>query len=692
MRIFVFGSSITSCYWNGAATYYRGIYKNLAALGHEITFAEPDIYGRQQNRDPHEVNYADVIVYRTPGDIDGLLAQAAGADLVVKHSGVGADDELLEARVLECRSARTQVAFWDVDAPATLARVEADPGDLFRRLIPQYDFIFTYGGGAPVVRHYLALGARNCHPVYNALESHTHHPVPPDPALACDLLFVGNRLPDREKRVDEFFFRAAELAPEMNFILGGEGWSSKSLPPNVRYIGHVPTDRHNCLNCSARMVLNVNRESMAKVGFSPPTRVFEAAAAGACLISDHWTGIETFFAPGRELLVAASAADVVVYLRGIGSREAHSIGGAMRERALREHTYALRAQQVHGILQASSVSRPRPAPPRPEATGPRASSFKLVIFGLSITSSWGNGHATTFRALARALHCRGHRVVFYERNEKWYASNRDLPAPEYCELKLYDDWNSILPEVRRDLEDCDVAMVGSYCPDGIRAIEELALSRVPVKTFYDIDTPVTLAALRQRGETGYLKAAQIPLFDLYFSFTGGPILKEIEQRFGAAVALPLYCSVDPDKYYKYPIAKRYTCQMSYMGTYAADRQPKLESMLCRAALQLPDRNFIVAGPQYPKSIQWPANVHRIMHLNPRWHPHLYSSSRLTLNVTRRDMVAAGYSPSVRLFEAAACAAAMVSNLKRAEQFERAVESMRHLRLSHDAHRSEATVL
>ncbi|MGA2960914.1 MAG: glycosyltransferase [Candidatus Korobacteraceae bacterium] len=370
MRIFVFGSSLTSCYWNGAATYYRGIYKNLAALGHEISFAEPDIYGRQQHRDPHQVNYADVIVYRTPADIDGLLAQAADADLVVKHSGVGADDELLEARALECRSAHTQVAFWDVDAPATLARVEADPEDPFRRLIPQYDFIFTYGGGAPVVRHYSALGARNCHPIYNALEAETHHPVPVDPALVCDLLFVGNRLPDREKRVEEFFLRAAELAPEMRFILGGEGWSSKPLPPNVRYIGHVATNRHNILNCSARMVLNVNRESMAKVGFSPPTRVFEAAGAGACLITDYWAGIDAFFAPGRELLVAAGAADVVVYLRGIDSRQAHSIGNAMRERALKEHTYALRAAQVHVILQTSPAGAMPAAPLRP-ASPPR---------------------------------------------------------------------------------------------------------------------------------------------------------------------------------------------------------------------------------------------------------------------------------------------------------------------------------
>lgn len=263
--------------------------------------------------------------------------------------------------------------------------------------------------------------------------------------------------------------------------------------------------------------------------------------------------------------------------------------------------------------------------------------------------------------MARALHRRGHRIVFYERDAKWYASNRDLPNPEFCELRLYDTWDSVLPRVRRDLNDCDVAMIGSYFPDGIRAAEELGLSKVPVKSFYDIDTPVTIARLSERGATEYLKAEQVPLFDLYFSFTGGPLLKEIERRFGAAQALPLYCSVDPEKYYRLPIAKRYMCEMSYMGTYAADRQCKLDALLCEAARRLPDRGFIVAGPQYPKSVKWPANVKRIMHLNPRWHPHLYSSSRLSLNVTRRDMVAAGFSPSVRLFEAAACAATIVSD-------------------------------
>ena len=240
------------------------------------------------------VEYARVIVYRSPDDIEELHRhEAAGADLVVKHSGVGADDELLEARVVECRSERTRVAFWDVDAPATLARVEDNPCDPFRRLIPQYDFIFTYGGGragrasitwrwehATAIR-FITLWTRR-----------RIFPVAADPALACDLLFVGNRLPDREKRVEHFFLRAAELAPEMNFILGRRGLGPEShLPPNVRWHRACRHRQpHNRLNCSARMVLNINRESMANVGFSPPTRIFEAAGAGACLVTDRWTG------------------------------------------------------------------------------------------------------------------------------------------------------------------------------------------------------------------------------------------------------------------------------------------------------------------------------------------------------------------------------------------------------------------
>jgi spore maturation protein CgeB len=241
MKVFVFGSSLTSSYWNGAATYYRGIYKNLAELGFEITFAEPDAYGRQQHRDEEDFSYAEVMVYDSPRELPALIDKACDADLVIKHSGVGVDDALLEKLVLQCKSSTAQVAFWDVDAPATLANVEGNVLHPFRALIPEYDYIFTYGGGPRVVEHYLALGARACHPIYNALDPKTHHPVPAGEEYLCDLAFMGNRLPDRELRVEEFFLAAAEQAPECEFALGGEGWGSKPLPANVRWLGHVRT-------------------------------------------------------------------------------------------------------------------------------------------------------------------------------------------------------------------------------------------------------------------------------------------------------------------------------------------------------------------------------------------------------------------------------------------------------------------
>lgn len=354
MKLFVFGSSLTSSYWNGAATYYRGIYKNLAELGFHITFAEPDAYGRQQHRDDEDFSYAQVIVYESPHEIPALLSQACEADLVIKHSGVGVDDLLLEEAVLDCRSVGTQVAFWDVDAPATLASIEGNVLHPFRALIPEYDYIFTYGGGPPVIEHYERLGARACCPIYNGLDPETHYEVSPAPEKACDLVFVGNRLPDRERRVEEFFFAAAERGPEFKFALGGEGWGDKSLPKNVRWIGHVGTNDHNAVNCSARMVLNLNRESMVRVGYSPPTRIFEAAGAGACVITDYWEGIETFFEPGCEILVARDAGEIVDLLRTVDTKLAREMGDAMRRRALMEHTYGLRALQVREILRQST--------------------------------------------------------------------------------------------------------------------------------------------------------------------------------------------------------------------------------------------------------------------------------------------------------------------------------------------------
>jgi spore maturation protein CgeB len=352
MKIFAIGSSITSSYWNGAATYYRGIYRGLHLLGYEITFAEPDAYGRQQHRDGDDSDFAYVRswVYQTPRDLDEILRAASEADLVIKHSGVGVDDELLETRVAVLSSSTTRTAFWDVDAPATLSRVENNPNDPFRRAIPKYDFIFTYGGGKPVIDHYLRLGARSCHPIYNALDPDHHFPVPSEPRFECDLAFVGNRLPDRERRVEDFFLKAAAALPEYSFLLGGEGWAGKKTPSNVRWIGHVGTSDHNAVNCSARMVLNINRESMANVGFSPPTRIFEAAGSAACLITDAWTGVEMFFEPGREIFVTHSAEDIVRFLRTVDGEHARAIGERMRERALRDHTYKQRAREVDQIL------------------------------------------------------------------------------------------------------------------------------------------------------------------------------------------------------------------------------------------------------------------------------------------------------------------------------------------------------
>ncbi len=287
--------------------------------------------------------------------------------------------------------------------------------------------------------------------------------------------------------------------------------------------------------------------------------------------------------------------------------------------------------------------------------------MKIVVFGLSITSTWGNGHGTTFRALLRALHGRGHDIVFFEKDVEWYASNRDLPEPDFCKVILFDKWPEVLPIARKQLKDADAVMAGSYFPDGIEAIDEIADSNVAVKTFYDIDTPITVAALRAAGRTGYLEARQLPIFDVYFSFTGGPILRELETHFGARRAVPLYCSFDPQQYRRFGVNRRFACDLSYMGTYAPDRQPKINELLSAPARLLPGQSFIVAGPQYPNHLHWPSNVRRIKHLNPRWHAKFYSSSRFTLNLTRRDMVMAGYSPSVRLFEAAACGATIISD-------------------------------
>ena len=349
MKIFAFGSSIVSSYWNGAATYYRGCYKYLARLGHEITFAEPDAYGRQQHRDSDDFSYVHSVVYQPGKDLDAMLALASSADVVVKHSGIGKDDETLERRVLELQPS-CAITYWDVDAPATLARMYAHAEDPFRIFMPRYDAVLTYGGGPYCREHFRKFGARAYFSMYNGLDPETHFPVAPDPELACDVAFLGNRLPDREVRVEELFLHAAELAPKSRFLLGGEGWGDKPMPANVRYVGHVPTSDHNRVNCSAGMVMNINRASMAVSGFSPPTRVFEVAGAGTCLLCDNWPGIDDCFEPGTEILVVKSAQDVVDALRAHGDADRQKIGEAFHARALRDHTYAQRAVQAEAAF------------------------------------------------------------------------------------------------------------------------------------------------------------------------------------------------------------------------------------------------------------------------------------------------------------------------------------------------------
>ena len=288
--------------------------------------------------------------------------------------------------------------------------------------------------------------------------------------------------------------------------------------------------------------------------------------------------------------------------------------------------------------------------------------MKLVVFGLSLSSSWGNGHATTYRALLRAFAARGHEIVFFEWDAPWYGGdNRDLPDPGFARLVLYPSWAVIREEAKAAALAADAAMVGSYVHEGPELIDALSEAGVDPLYFYDIDTPVTVAALR-KGDAEYLRPDQVPLFTRYLSFTGGPFLSQVlEGELGALRASPLYCSVDPEAYVPSEIDPQFEVDLAYMGTYAADRQPIVEEFLVEAARRLPEKRFIVAGPQYPKDLEWPANVRLIPHLPPSRHATFYSSARWQLNATRADMVAAGWSPSVRLFEAGAVGAPIISD-------------------------------
>jgi spore maturation protein CgeB len=282
----------------------------------------------------------------------------------------------------------------------------------------------------------------------------------------------------------------------------------------------------------------------------------------------------------------------------------------------------------------------------------------FVFIGLSITSSWGNGHATTYRGLLRELEERGHNILFLERDVPWYADNRDLPNPPYGRTELYENLEDLFERFTLAIREADVVVVGSYVPDGIDVGKWVLENARGTTAFYDIDTPVTLANLAA-GKCDYLSKELIRRYDLYLSFTGGPTLQRLERKFGSPAARALYCSVDPAQYF--PSKEKMKWDLGYMGTYSDDRQPTLDRLLVQPAAGWSDGRFAVVGPSYPDKIEWPANVTRNPHIAPSGHRKFYNSQRFTLNVTRRDMIKAGYSPSVRLFEAAACGVPIISD-------------------------------
>ena len=358
MKIAFYGSSLLSSWWNGAATYYRGLLRDLASRGYDITFYEPDAYERQQHRDMDPPEWARSVVYpATAQGLRNVLEDARAADVVIKASGVGVfDDELIAGIVEHARPGALKI-FWDVDAAATLDEMRLNADHPVRRALPSLDLVLTYGGGPPVVEAYEGFGAARCAPIYNALDPVTHHPVEPDARFAADLSLLGNRLPDREERVEEFFLEPAAALPERRFLIGGNGWETKAMPANVRHLGHVFTTEHNAFNCTPLAVLNVARDSMAHIGFSPATRVFEAAGAAACLITDAWEGIELFLKPDEEVLIARDGQDVAEHMRTLTPERARAVGEAALRRVLAEHTYEHRGAEVDAILKREMAKR-----------------------------------------------------------------------------------------------------------------------------------------------------------------------------------------------------------------------------------------------------------------------------------------------------------------------------------------------
>ena len=352
LNIAIFGSSLVSAYQNRPAAYFRGLVRALSECGHRVTFYEPNIAERLKHRDLANPHWAKVVIYGANDEAAlDALERAEESDLIIKCSGVGECDDLLEAAVLELKRPETLVAFLDTNPCATLERINSDPEDYFRPLVPEYDFIIARSGGAPVVDAYAALGASECVPIYNALDPNLHFPAPAEKRFEADLGLLHDHAPEREARVNEFFAKPAASLPDRRFVLAGEGWQKESLSANVDCVGEITTDQRNAFNSSVLAVLNVNCGCASRYGFSPPPTVFEAAGAGACLITDKWEGIELFLEPERELLVAANGEEVAEHLRQLTPERARQIGEAARRRVLGAHTYAHRAHQLERILE-----------------------------------------------------------------------------------------------------------------------------------------------------------------------------------------------------------------------------------------------------------------------------------------------------------------------------------------------------
>jgi spore maturation protein CgeB len=352
-RIAIYGSSLLSSYWNGAATYYRGLIRNLAAIGYNITFYEPDVRERRQHRDMDPPEWCRCVVYPpTAEGVRQVTDEAANAEIVIKAGKSGLFDHELLAGALKAARPDSLRLFWDLDAPATLQEIRGNDLHPLRQALPQLDGVMTNGGGPPVVAGYTALKARRCLPVYAGLDPATHHPVTVEAGLTGDLAFLGNRLPDLEARLEEFFLTPARNMAARRFRLGGSGWEDREVPPNVTKLGHVNGREHNGFHRSCLAVLSVVRGGMAAAGFFPAARMFEAAGAGACLITDHWEGIGYFLKPGEQVLIARDGKDVVDHLASLTPERAKQIGLSALEHVLMHHTYANRAAEADAVLRA----------------------------------------------------------------------------------------------------------------------------------------------------------------------------------------------------------------------------------------------------------------------------------------------------------------------------------------------------